>query len=208
METKTLICRCACGKFQAKLTGLPQGSAVCHCHSCVAAGKFIDDKFHGTNTSVLKNGGAFVVTFPASRINFITPDLSNVAAQNDMLGFVKIGEKGSPFRAYTKCCGTQIFTLVERNLSTYCGFNGNCIYEEDGVTPFRIGEEPVNIMAKFAFDPKAVPDPKVNYVTLQVAFNIVKNILNPFAEKFKDEAIFANENSTVDTVPITWEKKK
>ena len=40
-----------------------------------------------------------------------------------------------------------------------------------------------------------------------ILFNIVKNILNPFAEKFKDEAIFANENSTVDTVPITWEKK-
>ena len=118
----------------------------------------------------------------------------------DLLGWLKIGENGDPFRAYTKCCGTLVFTLAKKSLPTYCGLNGNCVYST----------EPMNIMTKFAFDAENVPEPKCNYVTWGLMWNVVKNILNilnPFASgtfKGKD-TMFYNEKSTLDTVPITWE---
>ena len=205
MSSCSFIYRCNCGQFKAKLTGLPVNSAVCHCHSCVAAGRFVE--FGPKNNSVLRNGGAHITSFAAANVEFEQPDFTDVEQHVDLLGWLKIGQNGDPFRAYSKCCGTLVFTLAKKSLSTYCGLNGNCIYLNDGITPFQPSTEPMNIMTKFAFDAEKVPEPKCNYVTLGLAWKIVKNVLNPFASgtfKGKD-AMFYNERSTVDTVPITWE---
>mmetsp|Transcript_19945 Transcript_19945/g.31128 ORF Transcript_19945/g.31128 Transcript_19945/m.31128 type:complete len:236 (+) Transcript_19945:455-1162(+) len=203
----SFVYRCNCGKFKAKLTGLPVNSAVCHCHSCVAAGRYVDEKFGSTNTSVLRNGGAYITSFTASDVEFDQPDFTDVEQHVDLLGWLRIGQHGDPFRAYTKCCGTLVFTLAKKSLSTYCGLNGNCIYLNDDITPFQPSTEPMNIMTKFAFDAENVPEPKCNYVTWGLAWNIVKNVLNPFAScNFKGkEAMFYNEKSRLDTIPITWE---
>mmetsp|Transcript_6936 Transcript_6936/g.10125 ORF Transcript_6936/g.10125 Transcript_6936/m.10125 type:complete len:213 (-) Transcript_6936:73-711(-) len=209
----SFVYRCNCGEFKAKLTGLPANSSICHCHSCVAAGRYVDEKFGGSNkknTSVLRNGGAYITSFTASNVEFDQPDFTDEEQHVDLLGWLKIGENGDPFRAYTKCCGTLVFTLAKKSLPTYCGLNGNCVYLNDGVTPFQPSTEPMNIMTKFAFDAENVPEPKCNYVTWGLMWNVVKNILNilnPFASgtfKGKD-AMFYNEKSTLDTVPITWE---
>lgn len=202
------VYRCNCGKFKAKLTGLPVNSNVCHCHSCVAAGRYVDEKFGSKNTSVLRNGGAYITTFTAANVEFEQPDFTDAEQHVDLLGWLKLGQNGEPFRAYTKCCGTLVFTLATKKLSTYCGLNGNCIYLNDGITPLQPSTEPINIMTKFAFEGDPVPEPKCNYVPLGFLWNVVKNVLIPlpFASAFKGkDAMFYNEKSTLDTVPITWE---
>eukprot|EP00986_Skeletonema_menzelii_P009895 scaffold4629_cov146-Skeletonema_menzelii.AAC.2 len=207
MSSCSFIYRCNCGNFKAKIIGLPVNSVVCHCHSCVAAGRYVDEKFGPKNTSVLRNGGAHITSFTAANIEFEQPDFTDAEQHVDLLGWLRIGQHGEPFRAYTKCCGTLVFTLATKSLFTYCGLNGNCIYLNDGITPLQPSAEPMNIMTKFAFDAEKVPEPKCNYVTLGLAWNVAKNILNPFASgtfKGKD-AMFYNERSTLDTVPITWE---
>lgn len=186
---------------------MPDYSVVCHCHSCVAAGRYLDEKFGPKNTSVLRNGGSHITSFTAANIEFVKPDFTDAVQHADLLGWLRIGQHGQPFRAYTKCCGTLVFTLAQKSLSTYCGLNGNCIYLNDGVTPLQPSAEPINIMTKFAFDAEKVPEPKCNYVTLGLAWNMFKNALNPFASStFKDkDAMFYNERNTLDTVPVTWE---
>lgn len=160
------------------------------------------------NTSVLRNGGAFVSSYNAANIEFTEPDFDHSEKDVDLLGWLRVGQGGDPFRAYTKCCGTMVFTLAKKSLATYCGLNGNCIYLNDGKTPLQPSKEPMNIMAKFAFEPEQVPEPKCDYFTLWLAWNVVKNLINPFPSatfKGKDAIFYNDEKSTVDTVPVTWE---
>ena len=39
--------RCGCGKVELEISGEPWSVGNCHCHSCVASSRFLDEKYQG-----------------------------------------------------------------------------------------------------------------------------------------------------------------
>mmetsp|Transcript_14603 Transcript_14603/g.29987 ORF Transcript_14603/g.29987 Transcript_14603/m.29987 type:complete len:202 (-) Transcript_14603:126-731(-) len=200
--TRTL--KCGCGAFQAKIKGDSVASFNCHCHSCVAASRFIDER-HGDilnngHTSALDyTGGCAVSVHWISNVDFIGD-----SDPLDRLGYVKVGEKGTIPRYYTKCCGTQIITLVQGYL--HCGLNRNAVYEEDG-EKYAPAVAPVNIMAKSAFNPAVVPNPKSDFAPLGLIFKFIPLFTLGSLGIGKSKVKFntSPEMSKAEVVPITWE---
>ena len=197
---------CHCGTIKVKLTGEPILTLWCHCHSCIASARLIEErtKSHKDRISVIheETGGACASPYAASQIEFLTP-LSSSKDGKSLLKFVKVGEKGSAWRCYTTCCGSQMTQVVFPKMIV---FNTNGIKNKDGskyVPPPTV----YNTNAQHAFDPPSVPEPKVGtmrliYYTFQFMWN---GLINPMGKKLTEKELFPDNNSDVEVVPITWE---
>lgn len=72
-DNMKLIFKCQCGAVQADLQGAPSDDRTCHCHSCVAAAKFVEAKPDFKGISALTNtGGVTFTLYKGSKINFTT----------------------------------------------------------------------------------------------------------------------------------------
>jgi hypothetical protein len=60
MSSSSYTLKCKCGAFEATFLSDPRIVFNCHCHSCVAACKTIEDKegFDGTSIKSDESGGA------------------------------------------------------------------------------------------------------------------------------------------------------
>ena len=196
---------CHCGTIKAKLTGEPILTLWCHCHSCIASARLIEErtKHHGKDNRISviheETGGACTSPYAASQIEFVTP-LSDGDGKS-LLKFVKVGEKGSPWRCYTTCCGSQMTQVVFPKM---IAFNTNGIKNKDG-TKYIPPPIIYNNNAQHAFDPPSVPEPKVGTLRhfsyfLKFAWN---GLINPMGKKLTEKELFP-DNSDVEVVPITW----
>ena len=179
----------------------------CHCHSCVASARFIDDKQLG-GTSIIKDHGVHQVVYMANDIEFSSPNLSDTTSM-DLVGFVKVGPLGKVLRVYTKCCGTAIGHLEPK----FAFLNANCIFEADGSKWLAPNVIP-NIMASHAFDKEVIPEPKYGMAPFSLIVQFLPvfgALLNPFATKFptSHDALFCDKKlmpeDKVEVVPVTWE---
>ena len=198
MSSQHFSWSCKCGEIQAKLSGEPLVNLACHCHSCVATARFIEEKTNQSDLSSLKpNGGVNASLWAVSQIDF-TNDLSDSSGVSK-IPFVRVGEKGIAVRCYTKCCGTQMANCV---LGGVISFNRSGLKNEDG-SPFQ-PEEILNLNKKHAFDPSAVPESSHETVPLSVHFKVLFTAMNPFSKRVADKAFFP-EADDILVVPITWE---
>ena len=126
------------------------------------------------------------------------------------VGFVKVGEQGKIIRSYCTGCGTMLG--VHRD--TAAGFNRRAIFNNDG-SPYVPAKPVTNIMAKYAFDPSNVPEPKTSiipigimlvYIPFGMLLSFLPNMLG-FGGKVdvKKSALFPKDASEVEVVPIAWE---
>ena len=190
---------CKCGQIKAKLKGEPILNFRCHCRSCVAAAQFIEEKTKKSGTPLLHSdgGGACASPYAAGQVEFITP-LSD-ENERSKLKFVRVGDKGKPWRCYTKCCGTQMTNCVFNRL---IAFNRNGIKNVDG-SKFE-PDDVLNIQVKHSFDPSAVPEPNHKTIPSSWGFHFMAPIMNPLGTKHKMKEL-APEDSDTEIVPITWE---
>ncbi|CAB9526235.1 expressed unknown protein [Seminavis robusta] len=191
---------CHCGCVQAKLLNdSTPGCFRCHCHSCVAAAKYIakatDDK-PSMIPMLHADGGACVSPYAAENVEFTT-GLSDTDG-NSMLKFVKVGEEGSAWRCSTTCCGTQMTNCV---FPGWIAFNRNGIKNEDGS---KYDPEIINVFKSCSFDPKSVPEP--SHETLPDGWFDVFMTKATGSTKLKDlyPELFPKEADITDIVPITW----
>eukprot|EP00547_Thalassionema_nitzschioides_P002378 CAMPEP_0194199618 /NCGR_PEP_ID=MMETSP0156-20130528/573_1 /TAXON_ID=33649 /ORGANISM="Thalassionema nitzschioides, Strain L26-B" /LENGTH=233 /DNA_ID=CAMNT_0038924541 /DNA_START=66 /DNA_END=767 /DNA_ORIENTATION=- len=190
---------CSCGKIKANLKGEPLAQFNCHCHSCVAASEFIDNKQLGGLSCRNSTGGAAVMMYPSNRVEFTT-DLSENG--ESLLQFITVDEKGVPYRCYTKCCGSQMNNAIFPQL---IAFNANGVLNLDGNKHDR--GDVTNIRASFAFDEEKVPERKHKTDPAGVLFGLIIRLMNPFHPKKFDKRykeLFPDKSET-ETVPITWE---
>lgn len=190
---------CKCGQVKAKLKGEPILNFICHCHSCVGAAQFIEEKTKSSGISILHpdGGGACASPYSAGQVEFIT-DLSDETGTSK-LKFVRVGDGGKAFRSYTTCCGSQMTNCVFPRLVV---FNRNGIKNADG-TQFEPAGEVLNIQKNNAFDPSAVPEPSHPTGSFLFAMKFLAPVLNPFGKKLKNQELFP-EDSATEIVPITW----
>ena len=150
-DNMKLIFKCQCGAVQADLQGAPSDDRTCHCHSCVAAAKFVEAKPDFKGISALTNtGGVTFTLYKGSKINFTT-DVTSDEAREKIFGYVKVGSDGKQHRTYCRNCGTMLGWLRPG----FVGLNRNCITLEDG-TAYEPPGTVLNIMKKHAFDPSTV----------------------------------------------------
>ena len=194
-----LTFKCKCGSFEAQIHGNPVLSITCHCHSCVAAVKFLESKSTFDGISALDNDGVALALYRGKNIDWVS-DVSSEEA-HAKIGFVKVGEKGKPFRSYCSNCGTFI-AHYERNFSM---FNRNAIYNKDG-TKFQATAGSVNnIMRKYSFDPSKVPAHSSSMVPLGVLVAFVPLLMGFGGKKnAHEDVLFPTDLSNVEVVPITW----
>lgn len=186
-----------------KLTGEPIVVPNCHCHSCVAASKFIDEKHgdHKDHISGIDQGGSAGAMFKPNQVEAIT-ELSP-----ELFGCVKVGPKGKSVRKYVKCCGTQ-FGVAH---PAFWGLNRNAMFEnnddEGTTTKYVPAQAPVNGMKKYAFDPDSVPEPSVNMAKAGDMFKFMGLMLNPFGQRINKDvlATVTLDDDVAEEVPITWE---
>eukprot|EP00591_Stephanopyxis_turris_P000459 CAMPEP_0195523576 /NCGR_PEP_ID=MMETSP0794_2-20130614/22832_1 /TAXON_ID=515487 /ORGANISM="Stephanopyxis turris, Strain CCMP 815" /LENGTH=163 /DNA_ID=CAMNT_0040653599 /DNA_START=66 /DNA_END=554 /DNA_ORIENTATION=+ len=147
---------CKCGEIKVKLTGEPILSFRCHCHSCVGAAQFIEEKTNKSGIPIIHENGGGVCACPyaASQLEFLS-ELSS-SDGTSKLKFVRVGDKGKALRSYTTCCGTQMTNFILPGLIV---FNQNGIKNADG-SSFESAKPVLNIEAYHAFDPSTVPEPK------------------------------------------------
>ena len=213
-EPTQRIWKCGCGKIQLKLMGDPTIAPTnCHCHSCVAFGRYLDEKYNANNnkeyTSGIvhenNNGGSCATFFLPNQVEEITELTA------DQFGIIRIGPKGKEVRKYCKCCGTPL-GVIDRS---FWALNRNAIYETEddqsgGTTKKYVPADPppLNGNKKYAFDPSKVPEPNHNMAPLTVLLKFVKILLNPFGpttDKDLLERVKNTEDTVVEEVPITWE---
>ena len=91
---KMMYWRCGCGKVQIEISGEPWSVGNCHCHSCVASSRFIDEKHNLENhVSGIASGGSAGAFFYPNDVKILTEDIPP-------FGCVKVGKDG---RAVRKC---------------------------------------------------------------------------------------------------------
>jgi hypothetical protein len=167
----------------------------------VAVSRFINEK--GGTSGLDKNGGVPTSFYKARDVEFLT-DVKTEKSR-DKFVFVKVGDSGTLFRVYSRCCCTYLFFIPANVLLCV---NTNCIYNQDG-SSFEPRLTPVNVQAKYAFDPSAVPDPKHDALPLRDmvrTFPIIVGGFLPFGPKLTDQkGLFPDDEAKVDVVPITWE---
>ena len=206
MATKTF--KCGCGELKFTLHGSPWLDANCHCHSCVASSRFIHEN-HGKEKNgtiaIESNGGSVFSMYRLAKVDF--PDDVD---PRENLGCVKVGDKGKMLRYYTKCCGTQVFTVTE--MGTDPGFNRNAIYEGnlDDETKYIPTKTPINIMTKYAFGPKEdIPDPKAEKASMGMIAKFLPKIISSSMGFGKGKNKFRARKEDLEraeVVPITWEE--
>lgn len=202
MSNEQLTFRCKCGAVQADISGKLYAESNCHCHSCVAAAKFVENKpdFDGFSALRNSNGGFAYVLVKGKDINF-TSDITSEEVQK-RFDYVKVGEKGKMARTYCKECGT-VLGIFAKN---FAFLNRNCIFDNTGAD--YVPSSPVlNIMKKHAFEPDKVPEPSAATFPLSGMLPLIP-IMWGFGRRVaaKDAAIYAGKDlSKVEVVPITWE---
>ena len=207
---------CKCGQIKANLKGKPVLSFNCHCHSCVAAAKFIDKKRTTTNEKagisiINSTGGVAISAFKANQVEFCT-DLS------EKLEFVRVGDNGEAWRSYTTCCGTQVTNFVTPK---FIVLNRNAIAanveitkeDESNITTTSAtaavmdnDNTILNIQKKDAFDPTAVPEPSHETTPKLYTMKFIFSVVNPCGSKKLQQykELFPPTNEFAEVVPITW----
>lgn len=194
-----LYWKCGCGKLQLELGADPFSVCSCHCHSCVASSKYLDNKYKGkpNYSSGIVNG--------AAAGGFFTPDALLAVSDGELnLGCLRVGPKGKSVRKYAKCCGTQL-GVVEK---AFIALGLNSLYTNKECTDKYIPREPVvNVMKKYAFDPEKVPEPSYSVAPLLGILKFLAVLINPFGPSTKQEILdkFAVNHTEAEEVPITWE---
>lgn len=215
-----LVWKCKCGEFQIKLKKEPIKCVNCHCHSCIAAARHIDEKRNGQG----KNGTSSIdETTLGCAIAWVELKDTEFVDENpsDKLDYCKVGEEGKVVRSYTKCCGSQVHCGCGKSHPvTFHMYNRNGIYnvneDGDGVTKYEPkGYTPPNIMSKFAFtndDPSIIiPKPKYQYAPLSFPFymlpSAIKAKFGMGLGSLSDDAmkaIYKDHEEVTEIVPITW----
>lgn len=177
----------------------PFNTGCCHCHSCVASAKYLDDKYKDepTHSSMLVGGG--------TALAFFMPNALETVTEGDLdVGCLKVGAKGKAGRLYVKCCGTQLgvvqkafFTLALNSLYV----NEECTNKYTPQTPL------VHFMKRYAFDPEKVPEPSYSIAPLGGTLKFLSVLINPFGPSTKKEISekFEFDPAETEEVPITWE---
>jgi len=160
---------------------------------------FIDDKGLGGLSCRNESGGAAVLIYPSNRVEFTT-DLSENG--QSLLKFIRVGEDGTPYRCYTKCCGSQLNNAIFPNL---IAINSNGVLNPDG-TKYDRGHV-LNVKVSESFDPAMFPEPKHDTITPGMLVAFLTRLMNPahpkpFDKRYKE--LFP-EPSECEVVPITWE---
>jgi hypothetical protein len=193
--------KCKCGSFEATFDAPPRITFNCHCHSCVAVIKGIEARagFSGTSMKSDEVGGAAVAIFKSNNVTVKKVDGAKI-------GFMKVGEDGRTPRPYCTECGTVLFNVWA---PTWCAANRNAMTVADG-SPFEPKCTPVlNVNSKHAFNKGKVPKPKHNSLPLGMLVKFIP-LLTGFAgdgSNSKEKALFAEDISKVESVPITWESQ-
>ena len=208
MSCTTRTLKCGCGEFQADLTAEPLVCANCFCHSCVAISRHIEDAHgkklnKGYTPSLNDAGGMTIAMYNLSQIKFHCY-MKNSENPLDKLGMVKLGEDGVAVRYYTKCCGTMVMGAYHGKYDAIV--NRLAIYESDG-TEFVPKEQPINMMAKYAFEPEKVPEPRSETAPLHYLVKFSKMMIFGFFGFGKKESQINTsvDLSKAEVVPITWE---
>ena len=104
-------------------------------------------------------------------------------------------------RSYCIKCGTMLGAFSEHNAF----LNRNAIFDQNGA-PYKSATPASNIMARYAFDPSNVPEPRYSIVPFGMITSFIPNLLG-FGEKMdaKGSALFPADMSKVEVVPVTWE---
>lgn len=137
--------------------------------------------------------------YPSNRVEFTT-DLSENG--ESLLKFIRVGEEGTPYRCYTKCCGSQLNNAIFPNL---IAINTNGVLNPDG-TKYEQGKV-LNVKVSESFDPAMVPEPKHDTITPGILVAFLSRLMNPahpkpFNKRYKE--LFPDP-SECEVVPITWE---
>lgn len=192
--------KCGCGKVKLELSAQPWNVGNCHCHSCVASARFLDQKYNDDKNHVSQidsgSGGASGAWFMPNEVTVLTKDSE--------LGVLKVGPKGKAVRKYAKCCGSQVGVVHK----AFWGLSLTMLYEDGGCTKKYVHGEPLaNAMAKFAFEPDKIPEPKYSLGPLRTVFKLLYVVVNPFGPSTEKETLdhFDVDPEKADEVPITWE---
>eukprot|EP00658_Telonema_sp_P-2_P032550 TRINITY_DN24073_c0_g1_i3.p2 TRINITY_DN24073_c0_g1~~TRINITY_DN24073_c0_g1_i3.p2 ORF type:complete len:151 (+),score=29.97 TRINITY_DN24073_c0_g1_i3:170-622(+) len=132
----------------------------------------------------------------------------------EQLGTVKVGEKGTNVRSYTRCCNTLLFTAGGKSFpGAFRPMNRNCIRNNDSDdSPFvPVGDVP-NVQAASAFVPEEVPEPRHSSLPCGLLCGFIGGICRAkcccdrSGVLADDPAIQSDpESADVEVVPITWE---
>ena len=197
----TLYWKCGCGKLKLKIDGEPFFNAACHCHSCVASSRFLDEKYSSKkdHVSASVEDGSFG--------GFFKPDQIEVLAENlPDLGILKVGPKGKAVRKYVECCGTLV-GAVEKPF--WC-LNGSCLYQDAECSK---NYEPsssrpiVHCQKSNSFDPSKVPAEAYRLAPFSSIMYLLWVLINPLGPSTDPDTLekFAVDAEKADVVPITWE---
>merc|ERR1719183_682681 len=191
--------RCGCGKVELEISGEPWSVGNCHCHSCVASSRFLDEKYQGekNHTSAIASGGSSGAFFNPNDVKILTEELPP-------MGCLKVGKDGKAVRKYCKCCGTQFGTVMPG----FWGLNRNALYtDEEGKEKWIPKKQITNSMMRFSFNPEEVPEPSYSIGPMKTIFGLIVAVINPFGQRTDKEVMkkFDVEASEVEEVPITWE---
>lgn len=162
----TLVFRCACSAVEADL-GVARPACVlnCWCHGCVNVVRHNNARFGATHTSASsvpgepEHTGVAKAFFDLSKVRFKGGRLPDGA-----LGFARNGPGGTNVRSWCVMCGALVNTASGEGFGHLCfrPFNRNAVYvKETGerYEPTKSKEVP-NTLAKDAFEPDRVPEPK------------------------------------------------
>ncbi|KAL3907149.1 MAG: hypothetical protein SGILL_008989, partial [Bacillariaceae sp.] len=201
IRSPTLYWKCGCGKLQLKIHGEPWSTAVCHCHSCVATCRFIDEKYADVKDHVsgLLEGGSFGGFFKPNQITLLSEDLDDFPE----LGITKVGPKGKAVRKYVKCCGTRVGAVAK---PFWC-LNGNCLYEDAAHTKkYAPSRSILHCQKNNSFDPEKVPPQAYGLAPISEILYLLGVLINPFGPSTDPSTLekFDVDAETADVVPITW----
>jgi hypothetical protein len=160
--------------------------------------RFIDEmRGEGEGASVSKDGGAAMTVFRSGSIVEFPDGLDK------KLSFVKVGEDGLACRCYTNCCKSQMTNYVAPKVVV---FSSNFIRNGGDGSPYEPPGPVMNVNAKHAFDPSAVPDPRSDVAPLGLIAKFFRAKISPFGPNLAKTHpdLFSPDPSRVKTVPITW----
>jgi len=160
---------CKCGDVRLTLKGDPFLNFICHCGDCRAAQDHCNAKAAISGKENIPsdvNGGVGAAFWSFKNIIVDSTDLK------EKLVFIKTGAKGSMVRSYCRGCNTLVVASTPPVQAV--SFNRHCLTNAADDSPYKIenggpiGQVCYNLMAEFAVDPPAVPEPKYDGVPLGI----------------------------------------